>query len=124
MLQVQFLRENRDEVIKSLKIKNFKKTSIIDKVINLDDKRKLTQSESDELLSKANKLAKQIGVLYKSGKSNEAKFLKEESIQIKDKTKALNSLLSQIESKIYLLSKFQIFLINLFQQELLKRIMK
>ena len=52
MLQVQFLRENRDEVIKSLKIKNFKKTSIIDKVINLDDKRKLTQSESDELFQK------------------------------------------------------------------------
>jgi len=100
MLQVQFLRENRDEVVQSLKIKNFNKISIIDKVINLDDKRKLTQSESDELLSRANKLAKQIGVLYKSGKSEEAKFLKEESIQIKDKTKALNSLLSEIDSKI------------------------
>ena len=60
MLQVQFLRENRDEVLQSLKIKNFNKISIIDKVINLDDKRKLTQSESDELLSRANKLAKQI----------------------------------------------------------------
>ena len=48
MLQVQFLRENRDEVVQSLKIKNFNKISIIDKVINLDDKRKLTQSESDE----------------------------------------------------------------------------
>ena len=100
MLQVQFLRENRDEVVQSLKIKNFNKISIIDKVINLDDKRKLTQSESDELLSRANKLAKQIGDLYKSGKSEEAKFLKEESIKIKDKTKELNSLLSEIESKI------------------------
>ena len=29
MLQVQFLRENRDEIVERLKIKNFNKSSII-----------------------------------------------------------------------------------------------
>ena len=50
MLQVQFLRENRDEILERLKIKNFNKSSIINQVIELDDKRKSIQSESDELL--------------------------------------------------------------------------
>ena len=48
MLQVQFLRENRDEIVERLKIKNFNKSSVIDQVIELDDKRKSIQSESDE----------------------------------------------------------------------------
>ena len=50
MLQVQFLRDNRDEIIERLKIKNFNESLIINQVIELDDKRKFIQSESDELL--------------------------------------------------------------------------
>ena len=44
MLQVQFLRENKQSVVQSLKVKNFDASTIIDKVIKLDDNRKSTQS--------------------------------------------------------------------------------
>ena len=101
MLQIQFLRENRDSVIKSLKVKNFDASIIIDQVIDLDDNRKSTQAESDALLSKANTIAKEIGMLFKSGKSEEANVLKEESSQIKEKTKALQSSLSEIENDMW-----------------------
>lgn len=100
MLQVQSLRENRDEIVERLKVKNFNELSIIDKVIELDDKRKSTQSESDELLARANTIAKEIGILFKSGKGEEANSLKEESVHIKEKTKALQSSLSEIENEI------------------------
>ena len=100
MLQVQFLRENRDEIVERLKIKNFNKSSIIDQVIELDDKRKSIQSESDKLLARSNTIAKEIGVLFKSNKREEANSLKEESVQIKEKTKALQTSLSEIQSKI------------------------
>ena len=100
MLQVQFLRENRDEIVERLKIKNFNNSSIIDQVIELDDKRKSIQSKSDELLARSNTIAKEIGVLFKSNNREEASSLKEESVQIKEKTKALQTFLSETQSKI------------------------
>ena len=101
MLQIQFLRENKESVIESLKVKNFDASTIIDKVIALDDNRKSTQSASDELLTRANTIAKEIAILFKSGKGAEANILKEESTQIKEKTKALQSSLSEIENDIW-----------------------
>ena len=100
MLQVQFLRDNRDKIFERLKIKNFNKSSIIDQVIALDDKRKSIQSESDELLARSNTIAKEIGILFKSDKRVEANILKEESLNIKEKTKAFQSSLSEIQNEI------------------------
>ena len=91
MLQINFLRDNKQEVIERLKVKDFDASSIIDEVIILDDSRKSTQQESDELLSRANSIAKEIGILFKEGKATEANALKEESSQIKEKTKSLFS---------------------------------
>ena len=52
MLQINFLRDNKEQIIESLKVKNFDASTIIDEVIALDDNRKSTQSESDELLNR------------------------------------------------------------------------
>ena len=46
MLQINFLRDNKQEVIERLKVKNFDASSIIDEVIILDDSRKSTQTHS------------------------------------------------------------------------------
>ena len=101
MLQLNFLRENKQNIIESLKVKNFDASIIIDQLINLDDNRKSTQQQSDELLARANSIAKEIGMLFKSGKGAEANVLKEESSQIKEKTKSLQTTLSDIESDIW-----------------------
>ena len=101
MLQINFLRDNKQEVIEKLKVKHFDASSIIDEVITLDDNRKSTQQESDELLSRANSIAKEIGILFKEGKGTEANALKEESAQIKEKTKSLQSTLSDTETQIW-----------------------
>jgi len=100
MLQINFLRNNKEDLIERLKVKNFDASNIIDEVIDLDDKRKSTQQQSDELLSRANSIAKEIGILFKSGKGAEANSLKEESSQIKEKTKALQESLSETEKEI------------------------
>ena len=101
MLQINFLRDNKQEVIEKLKVKHFDASSIIDEVITLDDNRKSIQQESDELLSRANSIAKEIGILFKEGKGTEANALKEESAQIKEKTKSLQSTLSDTETQIW-----------------------
>jgi seryl-tRNA synthetase len=101
MLQLNFLRENKQNVIERLKVKNFDASTIVDQLIPLDDNRKSTQQQSDELLARANSIAKEIGMLFKSGKGAEANVLKEESSQIKEKTKSLQTTLSDIESDIW-----------------------
>ena len=101
MLQINFLRDNKQEVIEKLKVKHFDASSIIDELITLDDNRKSTQQESDELLSRANSIAKEIGILFKERKGTEANALKEESAQIKEKTKSLQSTLSDTENQIW-----------------------
>ena len=105
MLRTQFIRENKEEVIRSLKIRNWaqEKCSIVDKVIALDDTRKQTQTALDELLSKNNSLSKQIGELYKSGKQDEAAKLKNEVAGIKEQSDQLSDQLKQSVSDLEVL---------------------
>ena len=100
MLHINKLRENRDSYIELLKIKNFDSSTLIDAVISKDDERKVTQQKADELLSKGNQLAKQIGELYKTGKAVEANVLKEESSAIKESSKALQTKQCELEKEI------------------------
>ena len=100
MLHINKIRDNRDSYIEQLKIKNFDAFTLIDAVIFKDDERKVTQQKADELLSKGNQLAKQIGELYKTGKAVEANVLKEESSAIKESSKALQTKQSELEKEI------------------------
>ena len=101
MLQVQFLRDNTDDAIAGLaKRNNLDAKSRIEEVIQLDENRRKTQVELDALLSRANVLAKEIGELFKSGKAAEANDLKAETAAIKDKSKALETQLAEIEEAI------------------------
>ena len=100
MLHINNIRENRDSYIELLKIKNFDASTLIDAVISKDDERKATQQKADELLSKGNQLAKQIGELYKTGKAVEANMLKEESSVIKESSKALQTKQFELEKEI------------------------
>lgn len=100
MLQVQFLRENKEKIIDRLKVKNFDDSDLIDRVISLDDKRKSIQSEVDELLFRSNSLSKEIGILFKSGREDEVSNLKQASIQLKEKIKELQLIQSEVQDNI------------------------
>jgi seryl-tRNA synthetase len=95
MLHINKIRENKENYIALLKIKNMDATDLFNTVIAKDDARKATQQSADELLAKGNQLAKQIGELYKNGKVDEANALKEDSLSIKEQSKALQ--INQIE---------------------------
>jgi seryl-tRNA synthetase len=100
MLHINKIRENKDNYIKLLKIKNFDASELLDLVIKKDDERKATQQKADEFLSKGNQLAKQIGELYKTGKAQDANVLKEESSNIKEESKALQIKQTELEKEI------------------------
>lgn len=100
MLVVSAIKENKEKVIEGLKKRNFNDLHLIDEVINVDELRRKTQFELDNLLAESNKLSKEIGELFKQGKAEEANVLKEKSTQQKAQTKELQDLLSKYENQV------------------------
>ncbi|MBX7181907.1 MAG: serine--tRNA ligase [Bacteroidia bacterium] len=83
MLTLQQIRENQDEIIKRLKKRNFDPTETILKIVEVDNRRKAAQTETDAMLAESNQLSKQIGDLFKSGKASETAELKERTVVLK-----------------------------------------
>lgn len=100
MLQISFLRDNKEEALQRLSIKNFGEIILIEKAIELDEQRRKTQAELDNLLAAQNTLAKQVGDLFKSGKAAEANDLKNKSVALKESSKSLSDTLENIESEL------------------------
>jgi len=100
MLQTRKIRENKEEYIKLLKVKNFDANNIFNLIIDLDDQRKEAQIKCDELLNKSNNLSSQIGKLYKTGDTNNVSSLKKESIIIKDESKIFLNKQNKLEREI------------------------
>jgi len=72
MLQTTYIRENKELIIERLRIRNFEGEEIINQILMLDDARKSTQQKLDDQLAEGNRLAKQIGELFKLGNQEEA----------------------------------------------------
>jgi len=100
MLQLNFIRENKDLVVKRLKIKNFDASVIIEEIIKLDNNRRATQKNLDDHLAKSNLLAKEIGRLFKEGKREEAEKVRKESTEMKTLAKELEQSLNNIEKEL------------------------
>ncbi|TBV25154.1 serine--tRNA ligase [Meridianimaribacter sp. CL38] len=107
MLQVPFIRENKELVIERLAKRNIDAGQSINDVITLDEDRRNLQATLDNLKAESNSISKEIGNLFKAGKAQEANALKEKTTQLKEDTKqleqelndkadALNALLYQL----------------------------
>jgi seryl-tRNA synthetase len=89
MLTIPFIRENRDTVLKGLKIKNFNKPELIDQIIELDNTRRPLQVKTNELQAQLNTLSKEIGQLFKSGEREKANQVKAQTTGIKQELESL-----------------------------------
>ena len=102
MLQINNIRENKEDVLKRLAIKNFKNAeTIINDILELDKIRKTTQKQGDDLKAESNSCAKQIGDLMKSGKKEEGEALKIKTAELKNTEKLIDEQLTQIELKLH-----------------------
>jgi seryl-tRNA synthetase len=90
MLQLQAIREQKDEIITAFKKRNVDRSVLLEEVLQLDEKRRATQTRLDSVLAESNSLSKEIGVLYKSGKAQEANGLKEKTATLKEESKQLS----------------------------------
>ncbi len=100
MIQLSYLRENTQEVIQRLAIKNFNATEIVTKVLEADTNRRETQQKLDETLAESKQIANEIGNLFKSGKQTEANALKERTAELKVLAKEYSDKMNQCESEL------------------------
>lgn len=100
MLEVQRIRDHKETFIKALKKRGIDATPVINQVLDADDNRRATQSKLDDTLAKANALSKEIGVLFKSGKADQATTLKEKTSALKEASKALDEQLKNISKTL------------------------
>lgn len=93
MLTLKRIREKKDLIIKAYEKRNLssEKLSLLEKIILLDDQRKATQTQGDEILSQIKNLSKEIGDLFKQGKADEANAAKAAVGELKEKSKALET---------------------------------
>jgi len=102
MLRVNFIRENRDRVLKGLKARNFsdEELTIIDEAIQVDDLRKSTQTKLDQILAERNQLSKSIGNLFKQGKREEAETQKSKVGHLKEQAVVLEQQLNKAKGDL------------------------
>jgi len=101
MLQVNFIRDNKQEVIDKLQVKNFNAENIVNAVIELDEQRRKTQKDLDDTLAESNALSKEIGSLYKQGQREEAEKLKSKTADLKNTSKSLSDSLEIISRNLH-----------------------
>ena len=101
MLDLSVVRTQREQVITALKKRGIDASTLVDNALLADEKRRGFQSTLDLKLALANSLAKEIGELYKSGKTEQANNKKEESIALKAETKALQTQLAEAETTLH-----------------------
>lgn len=100
MLQVNFIKNNREEVLKRLSIKNFTDTSLIDLIVNLDTERKSLQFEHDEMQAKINAISREIRELMVKGDKKSAEERKLEVVKFKSLLQTLVDRLEIIEKDL------------------------
>lgn len=95
MLPLQTIREEADRLAQALAKRGLNAQPMLDEILNLDERRRSLQLQLDNTLAEANRLSKEIGNLFKSGKAAEAQALKEESARLKETSRTLGESLAE-----------------------------
>lgn len=101
MLTLKVITEKTDEVLRGLEKKHFKGAQeAIDKVLELDKKRRAAQNELDRNLAEVNALSKSIGKLMKEGNKAEAESARAKVSEIKEGNKALEAAMNEAAEEL------------------------
>ena len=92
MLDIKFVRENRELVKENIKKKfQDQKLPLVDEVIELDEKSRSLKLEGDNLRSEKNNASSQIGALMREGKKEDAESLKTRVVEINERLVTLET---------------------------------
>lgn len=100
MLQLAFIRNNKEEVKERLSVKNFAEITLVDEVLALDEERKKLQLEFDSTQAKVNSTSKEIGQLMAKGQKEEADNKKQDVATLKLSLQPISDRLAVVEKQL------------------------
>ena len=101
MLLLSTIREERERLLEGLAKRKFiDAAATLDKIVALDDERKFSQTQLDQLLSEQKSLSKEIGDLFKSGKAEEANAMKAKVAELKEESSILEERFKAVKSEL------------------------
>jgi seryl-tRNA synthetase len=100
MLTLKLIRENAAFVIEKLAVKHFDAAALISEIIKIDDERKALQTQLDKNLAEQNTIARQIGMLMREGRKDEAEAAKQKTSALKEQSRTGEQQLAAIEKKL------------------------
>ena len=100
MLTLKQIRDQRELTVSRLAKKGVAAAPTVDKIIALDDSRKQLQRSLDDNLARQNQIAKEIGNLFREGKTAEAGALKSETASLKETSKATEAELASVTGQM------------------------
>ena len=101
MLQLQYIKDHTEEIITRLKIKHVKDVETrIAEILKLDEERRALQVKADNVKSEQNRIAKEIGMLMKQGKKEEAEAAKARTAALKGEEKELSTRQGEVEQEL------------------------
>ena len=100
MLQINYIREHKEEALERLKKRNIEVDKLFNEIIEKDDLRKDTQSKLDNVLSQSNQIAKEIGQYFKNGEKEKAEEAKLKTVELKQSSKSLTELLNKVSDEL------------------------
>ena len=100
MLQVNYIRENSEDIISKMKVRNADFQETIHKILEVDEKKRFVQKEMDDALMESNRMSKDIGNLFKQGKVEEANTLKAHTTSLKEKVNTLKGSFQDLEKEL------------------------
>ncbi|MCQ2280530.1 MAG: serine--tRNA ligase [Bacteroidales bacterium] len=110
MLQIQIIRENPEQVIERLKVKNFDATELIQNILELDTQLRQLKKNLDNNLMEQGKIAKSIGQMFKEGKREEAEKMKAQTAELKAQEKEMQA---ELEAKNKKINEMMVLLPNM-----------
>ncbi len=99
MLPIQLFRQNKELILEGLKKKNFKEPELVDKIIDIDERRRTLQVDNDAISAFINAASKNIGQLMAKGNKDEAEAIKAEVSAKKEAAKEIAQRLAELEAE-------------------------
>ncbi len=100
MLEITRIRENKEEIIERLKVRNLDVTPKINQLLLLDEEWRATKQKMETISAEANRIAKEIAQLFRDGKQVEAADAKGRGSLLKDEEKTAADLVNQLADQM------------------------
>jgi seryl-tRNA synthetase len=100
MLTLNYIQEYPGEVVEKLAKRNFDARRIVDTIIELRETKNQIQVQSDNAKAEMNRLSKEIGVLFREGKTEEANLAKQRTGELKENIRQLDQDFNDIDEQV------------------------